>query len=314
MTSIQRVLLIIALTAMWSPSFLFIKLAVGELPPFTIVTLRVGLATAFLALILLWKRRPLPTDTWFWVHSAVMALFASVLPFALFCYAEKTIESAMAALLNGCSPMFTAALAHAFIPSDKLQPQKVIGIALGGAGLLLLFAPNLQQGLSGTTLGITAAATAAFCYAVSHVYAKKFVAGNAPFVAPTAQLLCSTVMMAPFMLFYDTPWNLPFPSNSALFGIMGLTVFGTLIAFIIYYKLIEHCGPTAISMVACFFPVGGMLLGFVFLGETLSWGAIGASLLILLGLMIVNNVIGLQFAARGYRKLKSLIGGELEGA
>jgi drug/metabolite transporter (DMT)-like permease len=296
MSSVRRVLLIIALTAMWSPSFLFIKLAVEELPPFTIVTLRVGLATAILGLILLWKKRSLPVDFAFWFHSAIMALFASVLPFALFCYAEKTIESALAALLNGCSPLFTALLAHTFIPSDKLQPNKVLGIGLGAAGLLLLFAPNLQQGVSGTTLGILAGATAAFCYALSHVYAKKYVAGNVPFVAPMAQLLCSTLMMAPFMLFYDAPWDLPFPSSSALLGVFGLTIFGTLLAFIIYYKLIEHCGPTAISMVACFFPVGGMVLGFVFLGETLTWGGMGASLLILMGLMIVNNMIDVQKA------------------
>lgn len=290
----KHIFLIIALTAMWSPSFLFIKLAVGEIPPFTIVTLRVGIATLILALILLWKRQKIPLDFWFWFHSTMMALFASVIPFALFCYAEKSIESALAALLNGCSPMFTALLAHAFLPSDRLQPQKALGIALGAGGLLILFAPNIEQGLSGTTLGIFAGALAAFCYALSHVYAKKYVAGNAPYVAPTAQLLCSTLVMAPLMLFYDAPWNLPFPSNSALLGVAGLTVFGTLLAFIIYYKLIEHCGPTAISMVACFFPIGGMLLGFAFLGESLTWNGIAASMLILTGLMIVNQVIDLR--------------------
>jgi len=294
MTSARRLLLILALTAMWSPSFLFIKLAVQELPPFTVVTLRVALATAVLGLILLWYRRALPTDWLFWAHSMGMALFASVFPFVLFCYAEQTIESALAAILNGCSPMFTALLAHLFLPSDKLHPQKLLGIALSGSGLLFLFAPNIANGLSGTTLGIAAGAGAALCYAISHVYAKKYIVGKAPFIAPTAQLFCSSLLMAPLMLYFDAPWTLPMPSFQAMLSVFGLSFFGTVIAFIIYYKLLENCGPTAISMVACFFPAVGMLLGFVFLGESLSWGCLGASFMILLGLMIVNEIVDLK--------------------
>lgn len=278
---------------MWSPSFLFIKLAIAELPPFTIVTLRVLISTLILGGLLALKRQPLPKSPIFWFHASVMALFASVAPFALFCYAEQTIESALAAILNGCSPMFTAFLAHLFIPSDRLQPQKVVGIALGAGGLASLFAPNIANGLSGSTLGILAGSAAAFCYAVSHIYAKKYITGQPPFVSPASQLLCSSLMLLPLMFLYDDPLNLSPPSVTAWIGIAGLSIFGTVIAFIIYYKLLEHCGPTAISMVACFFPVGGLLMGFLFLGETLSWGSLGASFLILFGLMIVNNVIPL---------------------
>lgn len=305
MSSLRRLLLIIALTCMWSPSFLFIKLAVAELPPFTIVTLRVGLATVVLGLILLYKRRAMPLDLNFWMSASIMALFSSVLPFVLFCYAEQSIESALAAILNGCSPMFTALVAHAFLPSDRLSPQKMVGIALSSAGLMFLFMPNIQQGFSGTTLGILAGATAAFCYAVSHVYAKKYQAGYTPFVVPTAQLLCSTVMLLPLTFYCDTPWNLPMPSLSAMMGIGGLCLFGTVFAFIIYYKLLDHCGPTAISMVACFFPVVGMLLGFIFLGETLTWGALGASSLIFMGLMVVTETLDVKPILARFQPAKS---------
>lgn len=293
MTPAKRIFLILALTAMWSPSFLFIKLAVEELPPFTIVALRVSIATLILGCILTLKKQSLPKEPLFWFHTTIMALFASVMPFALFCYAEQTIESALAAILNGCSPMFTALLAHLFITTDRLNPQKIVGIGLGAGGLAALFAPNIAAGLSGSTIGILAGASAALCYAISHVYAKKYITGQPPYVSPTAQLLCSSILLLPLMFFYDDPLNLPFPSLKAWLGIGGLSLFGTVIAFIIYYKLLEHCGPTAISMVACFFPVGGMLLGFAFLGETLSWASLGASFMILLGLLFVNNAIPL---------------------
>jgi drug/metabolite transporter (DMT)-like permease len=294
MSPIKRLLLIIALTACWSPSFLFIKLAIEELPPMTIVMCRVTLAVVVLGLILLWNRRALPTAPMFWVHSMIMSLFASILPFCFFCYAEQTIESALAAIINGISPMFTALIAHLCISNDRLTPQKVIGIVLSAAGLLLLFAPNILEGLSGTTLGILAATSAAFCYAVSHVYGKRFTTGHLPFVMPTAQLLCASIVLIPLAFYYENPLTLQMPSYKAILAICGMSALGTITAFIIYYKLLDHCGPTAISMVACFFPVGGMVLGFLFLDESMTWGALGASMLILAGLAIVNELIDLR--------------------
>lgn len=291
MSPLKRVVLILALTSMWSPSFLFIKLAIAELPPLTIVTCRVSIAAALMGLLLLWKRRTLPKNPQFWIHSGILALFSSVFPFCLFCYAEQTIESALAAVLNGSAPMFTALLAHQFLPSDRLHPQKILGIALSAGGLFFLFAPNFQQGFSGTALGMLAAVMASFSYGVSHVYAKKYQTGHVPFVVPTAQLICSTLFLIPLMFYFDAPLQLAIPSSKAILGICGLSLFGTVLALIIYFTLIEHCGPTAISTVACFFPVVGMILGFFFLGESLSWAGLAASALIFLGLLIVNEVI-----------------------
>src|SRR5262245_32893079 len=130
MNPVKRVSLILALTTMLTPGFLFIKLAVMELPPLVVVTLRSGIAALIFGLILCIKRRPLPKDPVFWINSMVLAFFSSTFPSCLFCHAEKTIESALAAILNGSTPVFTAMLAHLFIPSDKLTPQKIIGIGL----------------------------------------------------------------------------------------------------------------------------------------------------------------------------------------
>src|SRR5262249_13522346 len=152
---------------------------------------------------------------------------------------------------------------------------------------------NIAEGLSGTALGISAGATAAFSYAVSHVYAKKFVMGQRAFVAPTAQLIASAILIIPFALWYDQPFSLPFPSLTAIGGVLGLIILGTVSAFIIYYKLLEVSGPTAVSTVACFFPVVGMFLGFFFLGESLSFVGLIAASLIFIGLMTVNDLIPL---------------------
>lgn len=298
MTPYKKLMLSICLTAMWSPSFLFIKLAVEELPPFTVVAARVSIAAMCFIAVLLFLRRSLPTSGKFWMHSIMMALFSSVCPFCLFCYAEQSIESALAGILNGCSPMFTALLAQIFVASDRISVKKAIGISFSFVGLVCLFAPNIANGMSGTSIGMLAATTATFCYALSHVYAKLFVTGQKPFIAPAAQLIASSVILIPIAFYYDSPWTLPMPSLYAIGGVLGMALLGTFTAFIIYYYLIEHSGPTAISMIACFFPAGAMLLGFVFLGERMTIGSLAASGLILLGLMTVNDVIRIPFLSR----------------
>lgn len=295
MSSLKRILLTLALISLWSPSFLFIKFALQELPPITIAASRVTLAAFVLLSILLFLKRALPLNKQFWIHSSLMALFASVIPFSLFCYAEKTIESALASILNGFTPIFTAILAQLFIPTDRMTFQKGIGIAFGSFGLLLFFLPNLILGVSGTSLGMTSALVAALSYSISHIYAKKYIMGYPAFVAPAGQMTASSLMLIPFALWYENPLSLPFPSFSALSGVLGLALFGTVFAFFIYYKLLEHCGPTAISMVACFFPIGGMLLGFTFLRESFTFNGLIAAFLILLGLLIINEVIPIPF-------------------
>lgn len=290
MSPIKRFLCILALTCMWSPSFLFIKLAVADLPPFTIVSLRTLLAGLIIFCLLMLRGGTMPSHWRFWAHSTIMAFFSSAFPFVLFCYGEQTIDSALAAMINGTTPMFTALIAHRFVASDSLNSQKIIGITLGMAGVVSLCAPNALLGTA-HILGILAIACAALSYAISHVYAKKYITGQAPFVAPTAQLLLAGLMIMPLSLWFDAPWTLAMPSMPAILGVLGLTLLGTVFAFILYYKLMETCGPTAVSMSACLFPVGGMILGALVLGETLTPTALMAAVLIISGMLIVNDVV-----------------------
>lgn len=289
MSPVKRFLLILALTAMWSPSFLFIKFALHDFAPATVVFLRVLLGSLLFWITLRLNKGSLPKHPKFWLHSAFMAIFSSGLPFFLFCYAETSIESALAAILNGSTPMFTAMMAHLFLPNDRLSLNKILGILFSSLGVLFLFSPNIYRGMDGDFVGMLAALGAAFSYAISHVYAKKYIAGQARFAAPTAQLMISAIIMLPFAV-GSSDINMEMPSLTGLGGILGLTLLGTYCAFRIYYYLLEHCGPTAISMVACFFPVVGMFLGYIFLEEALTMGGLFSAGLILVGMLTVNEV------------------------
>lgn len=281
----------IALTCMWSPSFLFIKLALESFGPLTIAAFRVTIAAIVLIAILYFRGGTLPKEPRFWLRAGLMALFASAAPFYLFSFAEQSIDSALAAILNGTSPMFTALFATLFFPSDRLTVQKMVGILLSSTGLAVLFAPNIAGGLHGSFIGILAATLACICYSISHIYGKKYFGNEKPFVAPTAQIVMSSVYLLPLAFWIEQPLSLTTFSWSSIAGVLGLALFGTVFAFILYYKLLEISGPTAISTVACFFPVGGMLLGFYFLGESFTWLHLLASSMILAGLIAVNEVI-----------------------
>lgn len=295
MSNIKRFLLMVALTAMWSPSFLFIKLAVQELPPMTTAAMRITLACVVFYLILLWKGEKIPKGKpKFWIHATVVGLFSTAIPFCLFCYAEQTIDSSLAAILNGTTPMFTALLAQLFIPTDRLNLQKTIGIALATCGLFFLFSSDIRE-MHGSIKGMIAATTAAFCYGVHHVYGKKYFTGYKPYVAPATSLMMAALVLWPIVFFVEKPWTISTPPLLSLLGVCGLTFFGTIMAFIFYYKLLEECGPIALSLVSCFFPVGGLLLGMLFLHETFTLTDLMASFTIVLGMCVVNQVVKLPF-------------------
>jgi drug/metabolite transporter (DMT)-like permease len=291
MHPLKRFSLLIVLVILWSQSFLFIKLALIDFSPVSIAFIRVFMASAIFMLALTFSRLTLPKDKKFWMHSSFMALFSSCIPFFLFCYAETSIDSSLAALLNGSTPMFTALLAHQFLPSDKLNVNKTVGIVFSFFGLIMLFAPNLMGSIDVSFWGMVWVIVGSFSYAICHVYAKKYTAGHAVLVAPTAQMLLSALFLSPFAFFHMEVGQLyHIPSLQAVAGLTVLAFFGTFVSFIIYYKLIEHSGPTAISMVSCFFPVVGMFTGFFFLKETLTTTDLISSLLILVGLLLVNEV------------------------
>lgn len=292
MTPLVKIFWMVALALMWSPSFLLIKLAIPEISPLTLAATRISMGAVLLLILLLAIQRPLPLNFTFWKRAAFMGIFSSAIPFSLFPFAERSIESALAAVLNGCNPMFTALIAYFFMPSDKMSPQKISGVLLCFLGLVSLFYPALSDGIDGSILGMMAATFAAFSYGISHVYGKKHLSDFPLFVVPAAHLLVSSLVLWPLAFIFETPVeDLSSASNLALFGVFSLGFLGTFLALIIYYKLLKESGPTAISAIACVFPVIAMFLGFFFLGESLTLNGLIAAAMIFLGLFLVNEMI-----------------------
>ena len=299
---LRNFLLLILLAALWGPSFLFIKVAVADIPPLTLVVGRVGIGAVLLYAFLRWQGRSLPRSPSIWKHVAFVAFFHNALPFVLFGWGEQYIDSAMASILNGTTPLFTIVLAHFFVADDRLTGAKVGGVLLGFGGLLLLIAPSLAAGLQVTTLGLLAVAFASACYGVAIVYTRNHMRGLPPLVAPTAQMIMATIYVLPFSLLLEQPFSLPAPSPASLGSLLALGVLGTAVAFIVYYRLMETADPSYVSMVTYVIPVIGVILGVVILSERLTWNAYAGCALILLGVVIVNGV----FKELPWRRLRAI--------
>lgn len=287
---IKNLLLLVLLAGLWGPSFLFIKVAVTEIPPLTMVLARVFIAAVLLVAALRVQGQQMPGWGPVWKHLAFIALVHNTIPFVLFAWGEQYVDSALASIMNGTTPLFTIVLAHMFVMDDKMSLRKTVGALVGFGGLIVLVAPSVLGGVQASTWGLLALAVASAMYGVAIVYSRLHLRGLPAMVAPTGQMILATLYLLPLALLVDRPFSLPLPSLPALLSLLALAVFGTAVGFIVYYRLIETAAATYTSMVTYLIPVVGVILGVLVLGERLAWTSYAGCALILLGVMTANGL------------------------
>lgn len=294
-SNLKNFLLLLLLASLWGPSFLFIKIAIEFIPPITLTAIRIGIGAALLFTILKLHHRKLPTLKSVWKHFSVAALLQSAVPFTLFAVGEKSIDSSLAAIICGSAPLFTLVLAHFLTKNDRFTKSKLIGASVGFFGLFILVAPALL-GATATIFGIFAVMIGALCYATAFVYVKKFIKieNFAPLVVPTLQLIFSFLFLLPTALIFEDHSTLKDATFAAIFSTLSLGVFGSALAFVVYYKILAATSATYTSMVNYMVPVVGVVLGMLVLDEQLTWNSYLGCILILVGVMIANGIIKLR--------------------
>jgi len=298
---------LIVLASLWGPSFLFIKIAVEDFPPMTLVSIRLGVAAIVLYAILRFNGGKLPSGWTFWKKFLIMGFFANAFPFTLFSFGEQFADSSAAAILNGTTPIFTVLIAHFLISDERMNLSRLAGVSVGFVGILLIFFPEFQALLRGEgfqdgsgTLGLLSFIGAAASYGVAIAYGRLHLRGLPPLVGPAAQLICSAGMILPAALLFEQPFNLT-PGFPAIGSSLILGFFGTAMAYLVYYKLIDSAGATFISLVTYLLPPIGVVLGVIFLNEIPGWYSLGGLVLIILGIMVVNGT-----AATTWKRLRGM--------
>ncbi len=281
-------LILFALALLWSASFIFTKVAGREIPVFTLVLLRVGIAAAALHAFVLVSGRRYPTEPAILLRYAIMGLINNALPFALIVYAIAHIGAGAASILNATSPIFALLVAHFSTADEKVTRAKLIGILLGIGGVAAMVGPQAVAGLSGNVAATAAMLLASFSYGLAAIFGRGFRGIDAT-VSATCQLSASTLMLLPAALIIDRPWELPMPGATAMIATLALALLSTSLGYVLYFSLILRAGGTNTILVTLLIPAGGVFFAWALLGELLTRGEAAGMLLIALGLIVIDG-------------------------
>jgi len=282
--------LLLLLSVIWGGSFFVSKIALAEVPPFTLVFSRVFLAASSLYLIIRLYGQKLGLSLPMIAVFFGMGLLNNLIPFSLIFYGQTQIASGLASILNATTPIFTVIVAHALTRDEKINPAKFAGIILGIIGVTVMLWKDMTGGFNLSVLAMLACLGAALSYAFASVYGRKLNAMDiSPLVGAFGQVSASMVMILPIMILVDKPWTLAVPSLPIIGAILALGLICTALAYVIFFRILARGGATNISLVALLIPVSAVLLGAVFLGERLSWAHFCGMGLIGLGLVVLDG-------------------------
>lgn len=279
--------MLLLLSLCWGGSFFFIGVAVTELPTFTIVALRVGLAALALWTVVLASAAGMPGNLPFWRAIALMAVINSVLPFLLIVWGQSHVPSSLTSIFIATTPLFGVLLAHFMTSDERMTVPRVVSVVCGFAGVVVLIGPGLLDELGTDLLAQLAILGGAVCYALSGVYGRRFSRdGVSPLATATGQLTVSTVLLLPLALFIDRPWTLAMPSLAASAAVLGVALVSTAFAFLLYFRILATAGANNLLLVNFLVPVSAIMLGVSILNESLKTEHLIGMALIFIGLAL----------------------------
>jgi drug/metabolite transporter (DMT)-like permease len=292
-------LLLLVLAVIWGGAFFFIGVAVRHVPPLTYVWLRVTIGAAGLWAYLMVKEERVHLPRQVWGSILLLALLNNALPFTLFGWSQTHIASGLASILNATTPIWGVVVAHVFTRDERMTPRKIAGVLLGFGGVAVMIGPSLLTSLGTSGLAELACVAAALSYAFAAVLARRFRRlGISPFSVTTGQLTAGALMMLPLSMFVDRPWQHPMPPLSAVAAITALALVCTALGYVLYFRLIDRAGATNALLVTLLVPPVAILLGGLFLGETLAPQDFAGLALIALGLAAIDGRVLSLLAAR----------------
>ena len=262
--------MLLTLSLLWGGSFFFVEVIISELPPLTVVFLRVVLAAVALWLfaIAIGLRPPMTIGAW--TAFLIMGLLNNVIPFTLIVWGQTHIASGLASILNATTPLFTVIVAGCLLVDERRTPMKLTGVVIGFIGVILMIGPSALGGLGTDTLAQIAVLGAAASYAFAGVFGRRFKAMDIdPVVAAAGQVTASSLVLAPIAIYIDRPFSLEIPGIEVITSIIGLAILSTAVAYILYFRILASAGATNLLLVTFLIPISAILLGSLVLGESL---------------------------------------------
>jgi drug/metabolite transporter (DMT)-like permease len=276
-----ELVLLVALATLWGASYTFIKLGVATIPPVTLIAARTLLAGVILLAVLRSRGLSLPRDGVTWRRFLFQACLNSVVPFTLIAWAERDVDAGLTTILNSTSPIFTFLLTAAITRHEPVTSRKLLGVVAGIIGTLIIVGMQALDGLGREVWAQLAIVAATICYAGAAIFGRGF-KGLDPMMPAAGSMLCGAAILIPASLLLERPWALA-PSASSVLALIGLSLFSTALAFVIYFRLVQTLGSVGTTSQAYLRVPIGVGIGALFLGETLQPSAWAGMLCVLLG-------------------------------
>jgi drug/metabolite transporter (DMT)-like permease len=258
--------LLLALATLWGASYTFIRVGVATIPPVTLIACRTLMAGLLLLAIMRWRGVRMPMDATTWRRLLFQACLNSVIPWTMVAWGSQILDAGVATILNSTAPIFTFFLTLAITRHEAVTSRKLIGVLAGMAGICLIV--GALSGFGAELTAQIAMVLAAMAYAGAAVLGRGF-RDLDPMVPAAGSLLCGAAMLIPVSLVLERPWTLQ-PSTSSMLALLGLAVFSTALAFVLYFRLIRTLGSVGTTAQAYLRVPIGVAVGVVFLGEQLS--------------------------------------------
>lgn len=305
----REYIVLFSLALIWGASFLFIKLAVLEVAPVTLVAGRLFFSVLVLAGVAL--ARPAQFKGWrrFIGLSVAVAVVNYVIPYLCFAWGETRIASGTASIINATTPLFTVMAASQW-PGPNREPltaRRGIGAVVGFLGVAVLVGPSalsVQGQSQGVLVGMLVVLVAAIAYAFGALLSRGY-AGAAPLVGPLGSQTVGLIIVAPAAFIWGVPTHVP--SWKAIGAIVTLGALGTGVAFLLYFWLIRHVGATRTTLVTYLLPCTALIWGALLLSEPVTWNDVAGLALVLLGTMVMNGTLDGLFRRRRRAKAEAAV-------
>ena len=278
--------LLALLALLWGSSYLFLKVAVAEIPPLTLITMRVAGAAAFLLVVMYVRNERLPRDAGTWRMLYLQAIFNSIGSWTVLAWGQQYVDASLASVLNSTSPIFVFLFTALVTRHEPLGGRRLLGALVGLAGVVLIVGLDALRGLGTQVAGQLACLLGAALYACAAIYGKRF--SHIPAVATaTGTMICATATLVPLAFVVERPWAIH-PSAVALAATAILSVLCTGVALLLYFRLVRTIGSMGVASQSYLRAGVGVILGVMLLGETIALPAAVGIAAAIIGVALIN--------------------------
>jgi drug/metabolite transporter (DMT)-like permease len=280
--------LILLLAAMWGASYLFIKVAVEDIPPAAMTDMRLTIAALLLTAYLVLRTGVGSTVGALrraWIPCLVLGIVNAAIPMTLVAWGETHIDSSIAGIAQSSVPIFVAILGLRFLPHDPLRGAQVVGLAIGLSGVMLITGVHPEGG-AWAIVGTLAVVLSSVSYAAGGIYGQLQIHDTPGPVLAAGSMIVGAIALLPLAI-ADPPTQAP--GATALAGLLALALIPTFLGQLLLFRVLRLFGSRRLSLVTFLMPGFAVAYGAVLLGETISATALAGLALILVGVILASG-------------------------